>query len=224
MPDKFSDLTNLTDLTDLTDLSTTPPPKKKWYHLIPPSLRGLLFLVSIAWFIEIIDHIPGIELDAYGVIPRSISGLIGIPLMPFLHGNFSHLISNTFPFLILGFIVQRAEKKHFFFVNLIIALLCGAGTWLIGRHSVHIGASGVVYGYFGYVMIRAFMERNFTWILTGLAIGFFYGSMIFGALPSYNQTISWEGHLCGMVAGIWIGRRKSIKIKALKNVNTLPEF
>ncbi len=197
--------------------------KRKWHSFIPTSIRGLLAITAIAWGIEILDLLLGGQLDKLGVHPRSIFGLIGIPLMPFLHGGFSHLLSNTFPFLILGWIVQKAEKDNFIIATITIIILGGLGTWLIGRgHSVHIGASGLVYGYFGYVMIRAFMERNPAWILTGLAVGFFYGSMIFGALPGFNQQISWEGHLCGMAAGIWFGWKRSKEIKTLNNQNPDP--
>ncbi|MGJ8656550.1 MAG: rhomboid family intramembrane serine protease [Akkermansiaceae bacterium] len=197
--------------------------KHKWYSFIPVKLRGLLAMVAFVWALEIIDLIPGINLDIFGVHPRSIWGLIGIPLMPFLHGDFSHLLSNTFPFLILGWVVLRAEKKNFILASATIILLGGIGTWLIGRSgSVHIGASGLVYGYFGYVMIRAFMERNLKWIITGLAVGFFYGSMIWGVLPDYQQAISWEGHLCGMAAGIWFGWRRSKEMKLLKTLNPDP--
>jgi len=80
--------------------------KKSWVDYIPTNFRGLLALVAFVWGLEIIDLIPGVDLDAFGIRPRSIFGLIGIPLMPFLHGDFSHLLSNTFPFLILGWIVR----------------------------------------------------------------------------------------------------------------------
>lgn len=178
----------------------------------------MLAAVAFVWVLEIIDLLPGLNLDIFGVHPRSIFGLIGIPLMPFLHGDFSHLLSNTVPFLILGWIVLKAEKKNFIVATATIILLGGIGTWLIGRtDSVHIGASGLVYGYFGYVMVRAFMERRPKWIVTGLFVGLFYGSMIFGVLPVFKQEISWEGHLCGMVAGMWFGWRRSAERKLLES-------
>jgi len=199
--------------------SYTTRDKRKWTNLIPLSFRGLLAAVAVVWGLEIIDLLPAVNLDAFGVRPRSIFGLIGIPLMPFLHGDFSHLLSNTFPFLILGWIVLRAEKENFIVATVTIILLGGMGTWLIGRNnSVHIGASGLVYGYFGYVMVRAFMERKPKWIATGLVVGFFYGSMIFGMLPTFNQETSWEGHLCGMAAGMWFGWRRSKERKAQRNL------
>jgi len=205
-------------MSDMLPNLTTPPPKKTWLDFIPASIRGLLGVVIFVWLLECVDLLPWLHLDSYGVRPREIFGLIGILLMPFLHGDFTHLLSNTFPFLILGWIVRNAEQEKFILATTVIILLGGIGTWLIGReHSVHIGASGLVYGYFGYVMIRACMERNLKWIFTGLLVGIFYGSMIMGILPNYQQNISWEGHLCGMAAGIWFGYRRSKLNKALTN-------
>lgn len=201
--------------------------KKSWFYFIPESFRGLFAAVAFVWALEVIDLLPMINLDAFGVQPRSIFGLIGIPLMPFLHGNFAHLLSNTFPFLLLGWIVLRAEKSNFIVATVTIILLGGLGTWLIGdKHSVHIGASGLVYGYFGYVMVRAILERRLVWILTGLAVGFFYGSMFFGILPDQERGISWEGHFCGMAAGVWFGWRRYKELRRkqaeLKNLPLIP--
>jgi membrane associated rhomboid family serine protease len=211
-------------MSELLPPSSTSKNNHQWINLIPTSLRGLLAAVAFVWVIELIDLLPIINLDAFGVRPRSVFGLIGIPLMPFLHGDFAHLVSNTLPFLVLGWIVLRAEKENFMVATVTIILLGGIGTWLIGRsHSVHIGASGLVYGYFGYVMARAILERNAMWILTGLVVGFFYGSMILGVLPEFKQQISWEGHLCGMAAGIWFGWRRSRDNKELKNLPLSPK-
>ncbi len=201
---------------NLSPITYTTPEKRSWTSFIPASLRGLLAAVAFVWVLEILDAVLHLHLDALGVHPRTLFGLIGIPLMPFLHGDFSHLLSNTFPFLVLGWIVLKAEKENFIVATTTIILLGGIGTWVIGRSDIHIGASGLVYGYFGYVMIRAFLERNLPWIVTGLLVGFFYGSMIFGVLPIFKQEISWEGHLCGMAAGMWFGWRRSKEMKALK--------
>ncbi len=205
-------------MSEILSSSTTTLQKNNWSRFIPESFLGLLAAVAFVWALELIDLLPIINLDALGIRPRSIFGLIGIPLMPFLHEDFSHLLSNTFPFLILGWIVLRAEKREFLVATVTIILLGGLGTWLIGnKHSIHIGASGLVYGYFGYVMVRAIVERRLVWILTGLAVGFFYWSMFFGILPIQGNGISWEGHLCGMAAGVWFGWRRSKKIKQLNS-------
>lgn len=197
-------------------------PKKSWIDFVPVSLRGLVLAVVLAYILELIDWmLPGEPLDKFGILPRSLSGLIGIPLMPFLHGGFGHLMSNTIPFFILGWIVLKAEKENFIVATTMIILLGGIGTWLIGSSGVHIGASGLIYGYFGYVMIRAIMERKLLWIVVGVVVGIFFGGMIFGVIPVYapNQ-ISWEGHLCGMLAGAWFGwnRTKEGKLLAASRI------
>lgn len=169
----------------------------------------LLDLVLIAWIIEAVDQfLLGGSLDAFGIRPRSAYGLLGIPLMPWLHGGFGHLASNTLPFLTLGYIMLKSEGRRFIYTSSIIILLGGLGTWLIaGKGEVHIGASGLIYGYFGYVMTRAIIEKRALWLFTGILVALFYGGMILGVLPQNDRPISWEGHLTGMLAGIWIGRK-----------------
>mgnify|MGYP000577884508 CR=1 FL=1 len=184
----------------------------------PFTIKSLLVIAAVVWVIELVDlFLLGGRLDNLGIHPRSWWGLIGIPLMPFLHGGLEHIISNTFPFIVLGWIMIRAEKTRFLGVSLAIILLGGLGTWIIGRSgSVHVGASGLIYGYFGYIMVRAILERRILWILTGLVVGIFFGGMIFGIIP-LQQDVSWEGHLCGMLAGAWIGRCRTVKRKSVKS-------
>ena len=169
----------------------------------------LLDLVLVAWIIEAVDQfLLGGSLDRFGIHPRKLHGLLGIPLMPWLHGSFAHLISNTVPFLTLGYIMLKSEGRRFFYSSSIIILLGGLGTWLIaGKGEVHIGASGLIYGYFGYVMTRALIEKRPIWLFTGVLVALFYGGMIFGVLPQNQLPVSWEGHLTGMLAGIWLGRK-----------------
>ena len=207
------------------NLSSDKPDSSKLFKLLPASLKGLLTVVFLAWVLELIDRfLPGNGLDSLGIEPRSITGLIGIPLMPFLHGDFGHLASNTVPFLILGWIVLKAERENFLAASVVIILLSGIGTWLIGRSSIHIGASALIYGYLGYILARAWMERRPLWIATGLIVGIFFGSMLFGMIPGIaGHQISWEGHLCGMIAGAWFGWRKSKKLR-ITRASELPEL
>ena len=183
---------------------TSSSKPKKW------TFFTLLGVVCFCWVIEIADWItPFLSFDGFGIRPRNLFGLIGIPLSPFLHIGFSHLMANTLPFLILGYIVLKAEKIHFYTASVMITLLGGLGTWLIaGPSEVHVGASGLIYGYFGYVMIRGFMEGRIKWVLTGVFTALFFGGMIFGVFPSESSLISWEGHLCGMIAGSWFGYKR----------------
>ncbi len=141
-------------------------------------------------------------LNGLGIVPHSLIGLRGILFAPFLHGNFYHVAANTAPFIVLGWFVMLRNISDFYFVSAISALVGGLGTWLVGRPcSVHIGASGVIFGYFGYLLFRGYFERSFVAIAISIAIAITYGGLIWGVLPT-RSYISWEGHLFGFIGGI----------------------
>src|SRR5215213_8678642 len=127
----------------------------------------LVGLVVLAWFIEIADFIvPGRWLDSHGIVPRTLAGLLGIFFTPFLHGGFAHLAANTIPFLTLGFLVMLRGLGTFLGVTLTIMVLGGLGVWLFApSNTIHIGASGVIFGYIGYLLARGYFERQFGSIL-----------------------------------------------------------
>lgn len=169
----------------------------------------LLLPIAAMWCLEIFDSIAyGWDLDNYGIHPREARGIIGIPLAPFLHGGFSHLISNTIPLLILGGLVYLTNARNFLSITVTIILLGGLGVWLfaIGRNECHIGASGVVFGYFGYLVMRGYFERTIPSLIVAAVVIFFYGGgMLFGMLPG-AEGVSWEGHLFGFLAGLVAAR------------------
>jgi membrane associated rhomboid family serine protease len=163
-------------------------------------------LVALMWGIEILDQFVfrvGLRqtLDIYGIVPRNPIGLRGILFAPFLHGNFAHLIGNTIPFVFLGWLIMLRETRDFLWVSLITALVSGTGTWLFGSPGFHIGASGVIFGYLGYLISRGYFERKPLTVAMSLFVGVTYGSMIWGVLPT-RIGISWEGHLFGFIGGI----------------------
>ena len=159
--------------------------------------------LAVFWVAEIIDVVlPFWGLDHYGIRPRTESGLWGILASPFLHGGFDHLIGNSVPFLILGWLTMFRERWHFALVTVMAMLLGGLGVWTFGATgSVHIGASGVIFGYLGFLLLSGFFERRFGAILVSLGVGVAYGGLVWGVLPS-RPGISWEGHLFGFLAGI----------------------
>ena len=159
--------------------------------------------LSVFWVAEIIDVVlPFWGLDQYGIRPRTERGLWGILASPFLHGGFDHLIGNSVPFLILGWLTMFRERWHFALVTVMAMLLGGLGVWTFGATgSVHIGASGVIFGYLGFLLLSGFFERRFGAILVSLGVGVAYGGLVWGVLPS-QPGISWEGHLFGFLAGI----------------------
>ncbi|MGI8933616.1 MAG: rhomboid family intramembrane serine protease [Phormidesmis sp.] len=170
-------------------------------------ITTLLGLVALLWAIEIVDQVVfrG-NLDRLGIRPRSLSGLWGILWAPFLHGNFVHLLANTVPLVSLGWLIMLRETGDWLVVSVIAALCSGLGTWLIGApSSLHIGASGVVFGYFGFLLLRGYFERSAVAIAFSVLVTFLYGGIIWGVLPS-QPGISWEGHLFGFLGGILAAR------------------
>ncbi len=164
-------------------------------------LLGLV--LAVLWSIEIIDFlIFAGRLDRFGIRPRSLSGLWGIPLAPFLHGGFRHLMANTLPMLTLSWWVMMRSIGTWLMATIIITFLGGAGTWILARGgSVHIGASGLIFGYLGFLLGRGFYERTMAAIAIALFILVTYGAMFWGVLPT-QPGISWEGHLFGLIGGI----------------------
>ncbi len=168
----------------------------------------LLGIVLIAlWSIEIIDFLVfrG-RLNQYGIRPRSLNGLWGIAFAPLLHGDFKHLIANTIPMLTLSWWVMLQSIRTWIMATVIIAFLGGAGTWLLGGlfvagQSVHIGASGLIFGYVGFLLGRGYYERTTGAIAVALFILVTYGAMFWGLFPT-QPGISWESHLFGFTSGI----------------------
>lgn len=157
--------------------------------------------VGLFWFLEIVDSYLGGRLDVYGIIPRNAIGLRGILFSPFLHGGFAHLSANTVPFLVLGWLIMLRETSDFFVVTIISMVVGGVGVWLFASpYSIHIGASGVIFGYFGFLLLRGYFERSFAAILFSLIVGLLYGGIIWGVLPG-QPGISWQGHLFGFIGG-----------------------
>lgn len=170
-----------------------------------PPARALLTLLASFWIIEVVDFFWSYPLDNWGIRPRSISGLPGVICSPFLHGGFGHLAANTIPLFVLGMLVSLRGIRHWVQVTFIIVLLGGAGVWLFGWNSdvIHIGASGLIFGYFGYLLFRGIFDRSVRSLLVGVVVLLLYGGLIWGVLPSaQTKGVSWEGHLFGFLSGI----------------------
>ena len=164
----------------------------------------LIFVASL-WVAEIADALTNLNLDRYGIQPRNLTGLRGIPLSVFLHGDFSHLISNTGPLIVLGGLISLRGAQRLLVSSVFITLVSGAFVWLMAGvvtgYGIHIGASGLVFGYFGYLAARGLYERSLNSILISVVVIALYGTIIFGILPT-NEFVSWEGHLFGLIAGV----------------------
>lgn len=169
-------------------------------------ITTLIGLVMLLWSIEIVDWLVfrGYLDQWFGIRPREMAGLWGIVFAPFLHGNFGHLFANTLPLVTLSWLVMLRKTSDWLIVSIIAALCSGLGTWLIGaNNSTHIGASGVIFGYFGFLLLRGYFERSFVAIAFSLLVTVLYGSLLFGTVPFLNApNISWEGHLFGFLGGV----------------------
>ncbi len=165
-------------------------------------LRPIFTLLVVIWAAQVVNFISGYELNQwFGLEPRDFGGLIGIPASPFLHAGFGHIIANTVPLVVLGGMAAMASPKRFLDSTIIIVLLGGLLVWLLARgdNRVHVGASGLVFGYLGYVVALGIFERSLRAIAMAVFAGLLYGGLILGVLP--DQRISWESHLFGAMAG-----------------------
>lgn len=162
----------------------------------------LATLLALLWLTEAVDQLFWREqLDFYGIEPRTLTGLRNIFFAPFLHKGFNHLLANTLPFLVLGWFVLLRGVGEFVMVSLTALIVSGLGVWLFGMpRTIHVGLSGVIFGYLGFLLLRGYLERSSTALALALLSGFLYGSMIWGILP-LQPNISWLGHLFGLIGG-----------------------
>ncbi|MBD2462105.1 rhomboid family intramembrane serine protease [Oscillatoria sp. FACHB-1407] len=178
---------------------------------MPPTIQLqaqiLLGCLAVLWGLELVDSLllRG-AFNSFGIRPRKLIGLRGILLAPLLHGNLRHLAANTVPFLILGGLVMLRGLNDFLIVTAVAWLVSGTGVWLFASpRSNHIGASGVVFGYFGFLLLRGYFERSLIAIAISILVGLLYGSLIWGVLP-IRRGVSWLGHLFGFGGGVLAAR------------------
>ncbi|MDJ0687093.1 MAG: rhomboid family intramembrane serine protease [Xenococcaceae cyanobacterium MO_188.B32] len=163
----------------------------------------LTITIAIFWVLELSDFFvfQG-KLDNFGIIPRNLVGLRGLLFAPFLHGGFGHLLANTIPFLTLGWLTMIQETSDFYIVSLVTMIVGGLGVWVFaGAGSVHIGASILIFGYLGFLLLRGYFQKNLPSIFLSIVVFVLYGGFVWGILPS-QPGISWQGHLFGFLGGI----------------------
>lgn len=171
--------------------SNNPAPSLLWFPL------GFCLLIAFAYLV----FGNGEEVAAFGIEPRHWSGLKGILLAPFIHGDYKHLFSNLLPLAVLGSIVFTTYKEISVRVFALVYLLTGIWTWMFARDSYHIGASGVVYGLWSFVLLSGFLRKKKELVVMSFLIAFLYGSMFWGLFP-IQKGVSFESHISGMLAGI----------------------
>jgi len=156
---------------------------------------------AVIWAVFFLDWFSTSDLTRWGIVPRHLSGLWGILCSPFLHANFPHLLSNTLPLVVLLGLLLTTQPRGWEVVAEVI-FLGGLLLWLFGRPAFHVGASGLVYGLIAFLIVAGFRQGRLGPALAALLVGFLYGgTLVFGVLPSVGSEVSWDGHLCGAVAG-----------------------
>ena len=163
-------------------------------------------MVALMWILEILDVALDHRLDRYGIEPREADGLDGVVTAPFLHVGFGHLIANTIPFLVMGVVIAFEGPLRLLSVTAIVILVSGLGTWLIAPdNTIHLGASGVVFGYATYLIARGVFNRRVAEIGIGLVVVLIWGGALLGGLEP-QRGISWQGHLFGAIGGVIAAR------------------
>lgn len=170
---------------------------EKSHHFIMPMIK----IIAALWLFNYINWKTGSKLSRWGIIPRRARGLVGIILSPLLHSNYNHLFFNSIALFFLGIFAMSLNMFLFYWATLIIIVLGGFALWCVGRYGNHIGASALISGYFGYILCFAYQQPTFITLFCAAIALYYFGGIIFSLFPGEADT-SWEGHLCGFLAGI----------------------
>jgi membrane associated rhomboid family serine protease len=175
-------------------------------HRIVDELHGVAVFVAIIWAVFILDILLPGEFNGFGLSPRSVVGLTGIVTMPFLHGDWDHLIGNTAPLIVLLCLLAGSRANTYRIVPQIV-VLGGILLWVFGTVNTHVGASGLIYGLIAFLIVAGFREGRLGALAIAVFVGFTYGAtLIVGVLPTVGPGISWDGHLTGAIAGGIVAR------------------
>lgn len=170
-------------------------------HTIQQELQGILTFIATIWVVFLLEYVVPLNLLSFGLTPRTIKGLFGILTMPFLHADLKHIVSNTIPLFVL-LALLAGSKARSWEVVIEIVVLAGILLWLFGRPATHIGASGLIFGLIGFLIVAGWFERRLISMLISIAVTFLYGGVLLaGVIPQFGNRVSWEGHLLGAVAG-----------------------
>ena len=165
-------------------------------------MTWVIGLLVAIWLVALLNLMTGYSLNGwFGLEPRAVRGLDGVLLMPLLHGSLSHAAANTVPLVVLGGVVATTAERVALTATALIVLLGGFAVWVFGKSAIHVGASGLIFGWFGFLVARGFIERRVLPMLVAAAVVLVYGTMIWGVLPG-QPGVSWESHLFGALSGV----------------------
>ncbi|WP_243254275.1 rhomboid family intramembrane serine protease [Sulfitobacter indolifex] len=171
-------------------------------HAFLRRAAALAAFVALLRATQIVNWTSGYGLNpAFGLIPRHVSGMGGIVAMSLLHGSFAHLVANTLPLLVMGGLLMATATRSLLAVNMMVIVLGGGLVWILGSPAIHVGASGLIFGWFGFLIARGLVDRSPVTLGAAVVIGALYGFLLWGVL-SGQPGVSWEAHLFGALAGV----------------------
>ena len=176
--------------------------RKKTKNLFKILFIPMMFLL-IMWTTHLFQFVFNISFIKLGVLPKTYIGLKGVVFSPFIHKDWSHLINNSYPILVLGTLLFYSYKKIAYRIFFLLFIFSGVFLWMTGRQSFHIGASGIIYSLASFLFFSGIIRKNPPLTAISLVVLFLYGSMIWGLFP-INKFSSWEGHLSGFITGLVI--------------------
>lgn len=168
--------------------------------LIQLNLHYVLITIGVLWIIQCINFMLHYRLNIFGILPRTLTGLPGVLLAPLLHGSFGHLLFNSLPLFLLMNLALLAGTSEFIIVTLLITTLSGLCVWLLGRKALHVGASGLIMGYAGYLITNAILQPSIITVLLIIFFFYYFGALFASLMPT--EGTSWESHLFGLLAGL----------------------
>ncbi|QFQ99656.1 rhomboid family intramembrane serine protease [Streptomyces phaeolivaceus] len=180
-------------------------PEREWSRgdRAKAAARLMVGWVALLWLLEVIDVATGHSLDEFGIVPRSVPELVDVVPASFIHFGFGHVAANSVPLLVLGFLSALGGLRRFLAVCALIIVADGLGVWLISPDNTNTaGASGVVFGLFGFLVVTGFVERRLLGVAVGVLVAAVWGGSILGGIAPTETGISWQGHLIGLVTGV----------------------
>lgn len=170
--------------------------------LVKANQHIVLAGIAAMWIVHLINIAVRYRLNLLGIYPRTVHGLTGIVFAPWLHGDFNHLFFNSIPLYVLANFVLLGGVLPFFHVTVVIIGISGALIWLFSRKGLHVGASGLIMGYWGYLVSNAYYHASVITVLLVIVSLYYFGGLLSSLLPSSEAEVSWEGHIFGFIAGV----------------------
>ena len=172
----------------------------------PSSWSGALIVMTVfvaaLWVVQIVNDAHNLSFNRFGLKPREVDGLWGVLTAPVLHLSYGHMLSETVPFAGVGWVLLLSGLRSWLLVSGLVLVIGGLATWLVAPSGLVVGASGLVFGWIGYLLARAYFTRKVRWIVSAVAVLFFFGTLLASLLPSFDKHASWQAHVCGFLAGV----------------------